>query len=113
MVNHRTFVVSILKEEIPMSDLEIIFKGLVLCGGGFLTLVFGAIAWWLIRISPGEYRKLHKASPSFVEALLGVGKRIKNPAAKNCRQRVFPAINLRNNQWEIRSVLKDDSLREL
>lgn len=91
-----------------MDNLEVFLKLLVLCGGGFLTIVFGAITWWLIKISPQEYKRLHQSSPSFWEVLLGIGKKVKNPMDKNFRQNIFPVINLKTNQWEIRANLKEN-----
>ena len=92
---------------------EIIFRLVALYAGGFLTLVFGAITWRLLRISPEKYRKLQRASPYFWEILFGVGGKIKNSTARNHYQRVFPAVNAKNNQWEARAFLKDNSLRDL
>lgn len=92
-----------------MNDLEITFKIIVLCGGGFLAIVFLAIAWRLIKTSPQKYKKMQQASPSFWEILFGVGKKIDNPAVKNYRQRLFPVINSKTGQWEVRAVCRDIS----
>ena len=92
---------------------EIIFRLVALYAGGFLTLVFGAITWRLLRIRPEKYRKLQKAGPSFGEILFGVGGKIKNSTVRNHYQRVFPAVNAKTNHWEARGFLKDNSLRDL
>jgi hypothetical protein len=89
---------------------EIIFKIAVLCGGGFLTLVFLAITWRLIKTSSSEYKKMQRVSPSFLGTLLGCGSKFIEQ--ENHRQRVFPVVNLENNQWEARAVLKESSVNE-
>lgn len=93
-----------------MSYLEIAFKLVILCGGGFLALVFLAIAWRLIRTSPNQYKKLQKNSPSFWETILGCGSKLVSQT--NHRQRVFPVVNLQTNQWEVRASLNESSLDE-
>ncbi|MEF3691520.1 MAG: hypothetical protein V3574_00500 [Candidatus Moraniibacteriota bacterium] len=102
---------SILKEVVM--DWEIIFRLAVFYAGGFLTIVFGAITWRLIKISPDKYRKLQKSGPSWVENLFGIGEKIQNPIVKNYRQRIFPAVDTNTNQWEARGTLADNSLHDL
>lgn len=93
-----------------MSYLDIAFKFVILCGGGFLALVFLAIAWRLMKTSPNEYKKLQKNSPSFWENFWGCGSKFIGPISHH--QRVFPVVNLQINQWEGRVSLKETSLNE-
>lgn len=93
-----------------MSDLEIIFKIIVFCGGGFLTLVFSAVTWWLLKTNPNEYKKMQKISPSFKEIILGCGSKFNGQITH--RQKVFPVVNLETNQWEARTNINESSIDE-
>ncbi len=88
---------------------EIITKLVVLSAGGFLTIIFGAIALKLLFTTSHNYNKIHKISGSLGSVLKGSTPTYHN-GYRDHRKKAGLAINLRTNEWIEQGTLSDDSL---